>query len=193
MNWSNRIGSVSCQTEFHPSCSPMSHRDADLQVERMLGQPREHDMLHVGTCIPRKRIDVLLHVFAGVKKDCPDARLIRVGGRLTPDQTALSKQLNVCDSIVTLPRLEWDVLAAVYRRASVVLLPSEREGFGLPVAEAMACSTPVVADDLKCAARSGGRGSRVSAPLVTFPPGLKPPSRAPAGARSATSRVGASS
>ncbi len=48
------------------------------------------------------------------------------------------------------------MLAAVYRRAAVVLQPSDREGFGLPVAEAMACGTPVVASDLKPLREVGG-------------------------------------
>ncbi len=48
------------------------------------------------------------------------------------------------------------VLAAVYRRASLVLQPSDSEGFGLPVAEAMACGTPVVASDLAVLREVGG-------------------------------------
>jgi glycosyltransferase involved in cell wall biosynthesis len=55
-----------------------------------------------------------------------------------------------------LPLLPREVVAAVYRRATILLLPSEREGFGLPVVEAMASGTPVVASDLGVLRELGG-------------------------------------
>jgi glycosyltransferase involved in cell wall biosynthesis len=149
---------VVIQNGVHPSCSPEANALADEEATRLLGRVREDapDILHVGSTIPRKRIDVLLKVFAVVRKDFSAARLVRVGGSLTSEQMRLAKQLDIGGAIVTLPHLDRDVLAAVYRRAAILLQPSEREGFGLPVVEALACGTTVIASDLPVLREVGG-------------------------------------
>ena len=121
---------------------------ADFEAARVLGPKRSIELLHVGSTIPRKRIDLLLDVFAAVKRACPEARLVRVGGPFTAEQRVRVRELDLTESIVVLPFLDRATLAAVYRRAVVALLPSEREGFGLPLVEALACGTPVVASDI---------------------------------------------
>ena len=142
----------------HPSCTPASDAIADQEATRLLGEASEDsfDILHVGSTIPRKRIDLLLRIFAATRREFPSARLLRVGGSFTSDQLKLAGELGIADAIVVLPRLERNLLAAVYRRAAVVLQPSEREGFGLPVVEAMACGTAVVASDLPVLREVGG-------------------------------------
>jgi glycosyltransferase involved in cell wall biosynthesis len=47
-------------------------------------------------------------------------------------------------------------LAELYRRAAAVLVPSDAEGFGLPVIEALACAAPVVASDIPVLREVGG-------------------------------------
>lgn len=149
----------------HPSCRPEPDPGADAEANRLLdGGPADTiNILHVGSTIPRKRIDILLQIFAAVRKEFPAARLIRAGGQFTREQERLISQLDLARSIVVLPHLQRNVLAAVYRRATVVLQPSEREGFGLPIVEALACGAPVVASDLPVLREVGGDAAQYCA------------------------------
>ncbi len=142
----------------HPSCSPEPNSEADAKLAKMIGRESDDqiDLLHVGSTIPRKRIDVLLQVSSRVRDVFPNARLLRVGGDFSAKQTQLVKELKLNGAILVLPEIDRSILAALYRRASLVLLPSEREGFGLPAVEAMACGTPVVASDLDVLREVGG-------------------------------------
>jgi glycosyltransferase involved in cell wall biosynthesis len=148
----------------HPTCTPAPDAAADADIDRQLGA-RGFEMLHVSSTIPRKRIDVLLEMFSRFRGLQPAARLVRVGGALTREQQRLAGRLNVTDALVQLPFLDRPQLAALYRRASVVVLPSDREGFGLPVVEAMACGTPVIASDIPALREVGGTAA------VYAPPG----------------------
>ncbi|HSC27147.1 MAG TPA: glycosyltransferase family 1 protein, partial [Vicinamibacterales bacterium] len=141
----------------HPGCSPEPEPSADRDAARLLGPPGASiDLLHVGSPIPRKRIDLLLRVFAAVRRYVPLARLVRAGGPLTGSQRALARDLGVAGEVLTLPVLDRSTLAAVYRRSALLLLPSEREGFGLPILEALASGTPVVASDIDVFREVGG-------------------------------------
>lgn len=145
----------------HPSCSPDGDAAADREAARLLGDESDAviDLLHVGSTVARKRIDVLLQVFAEVREEFPGARLLRAGGEFTAQQMKLVERLGLSQSILVLPQLSRPVLAAVYRRAALVLQPSEREGFGLPVVEALACGAPVVASDLDVLREVGGEAA----------------------------------
>ena len=142
----------------HPSCTPAAHASADAAAASLLGPPQRDriDLLHVGSTIARKRIDVLLRVLAALREGALDVRLVRVGGALSSEQRMLAEQLGVSRDVLSLPFLSREVLAAVYRRAALVLQTSSAEGFGLPVAEAMACGTPVLASDLPVLREVGG-------------------------------------
>ncbi len=150
----------------HPSCSPDPDEASDSEAGRLLNHFSGPALLHVGSTIPRKRIDVLLRVFAGVRaRGDSELRLIRVGGPLTVPQRELARELGVESLILELPFLDRKILAAIYRKATLVLQTSDAEGFGLPVAEAMACGTPVVASDLPVLREVGGEAA------IYCPPG----------------------
>lgn len=111
---------------------------------------------HVGNCIPRKRIDVLLEVVAAVRARLPNLRLVKVGGEWSADHRGRIARHGLADATVHVRDLSRAELAAVYRRAGAVLVPSEAEGFGLPVVEALACGTAVVASDIAPLREAGG-------------------------------------
>jgi glycosyltransferase involved in cell wall biosynthesis len=113
-------------------------------------------VLHVGSCVPRKRIDVLLAAFAGLRAQFPDLDLVQIGGEWTAPQWEQVKRLGIGAAVFQARGLATARLAALYRRAAVVLQPSEAEGFGLPVAEALACGAAVVASDLPVLREVGG-------------------------------------
>ncbi|WP_159817688.1 glycosyltransferase family 1 protein [Cyanobium sp. Copco_Reservoir_LC18] len=50
-----------------------------------------------------------------------------------------------------------ETLAWLYRHAEAVLVPSMAEGFSLPLIEALACNTPVIASDIEVHREVGGR------------------------------------
>jgi len=131
-----------------PGGSPDADPATDFEAGRILGPRQGIELLHVGSTIERKRIDVLLDVFAAVRRARPDTRLIRVGGTFTAAQRAHARDLGLADAIAVVPFVDRGTLAAIYRRAAVTLLPSEREGFGLPLVESLACGTPIVASDI---------------------------------------------
>ncbi|MDB4906953.1 MAG: hypothetical protein JWO05_1737 [Gemmatimonadetes bacterium] len=129
---------------------------AEQAADRLLEGVQQPFVMHVGSTISRKRIDVLLEVMGALLAWRPSLRLVRVGGALPPAQREMARKAGVAGAIVEMPMLERQVLAALYRRSALVLLPSEREGFGLPVVEALACGTVVLASDLPVLREVGG-------------------------------------
>jgi len=139
-----------------PGGSPEADPATDFEAGRILGPRQGVELLHVGSTIERKRIDVLLQVFAAVRAARPEARLIRLGGPFTGAQRALARDLGIAEAVAVLPFVDRGTLAAIYRRAALTLLPSEREGFGLPLVESLACGTPMVASDIAVLREIGG-------------------------------------
>jgi glycosyltransferase involved in cell wall biosynthesis len=113
-------------------------------------------LLHVGSCIARKRIDVLLETVAQARSGAPELMLIKVDGDWTAAQQALQDRLGLREHVLHLRGIDRSTLACLYRHARLVLLPSAAEGFGLPLLEALACGAGVLASDLPVLREVGG-------------------------------------
>jgi glycosyltransferase involved in cell wall biosynthesis len=147
------VAPIGVGEQFSPNADPV----ADWEIARLIaGPPDAVRILHVGSTVPRKRIDTLLHAVAELGRQIPQIHLLRVGGPFTVEQEQLARELELEHHISVLPPLDDRLLAAAYRCAALVVIPSEREGFGLPIVEAMACGTAVVASDLASLREVGG-------------------------------------
>jgi glycosyltransferase involved in cell wall biosynthesis len=143
------------------------HAPYGVAPEFAVGGPRDSrnthksTILHVGSCIPRKRIDILLQVFAKARRNAPgaDLRLLQIGGTWTPQQLHLLEELGIHDCTTQIRNVPVERIVDAYRNAAIVLIPSELEGFGLPVIEALACGAPVVASDIPTLREVGGQAA----------------------------------
>ncbi|WP_439331922.1 D-inositol-3-phosphate glycosyltransferase [Nonomuraea deserti] len=125
-------------------------------ARRRLGLPQDaHVLLFVGRIQPLKAPDVLLRAASRMLIDDPSLRdrlvVACVGGPsgnglARPSVlTELAAELGISDVVRLVPPVAQEELADWYRAASVTVVPSYSESFGLVALESQACGTPVAA------------------------------------------------
>ncbi len=107
--------------------------------------PHEKIVMHISNFRPVKRVSDVVDIFAKVSERVPSKLLlVGEGPELTKIQCRI-KNLGLENKVHFLGKQE-DV-AQVISLADVLLLPSEKESFGLVALEAMACGVPTVGTD----------------------------------------------
>ena len=108
---------------------------------------------YVGGFNPHKRVDRLLRAHAALAKETDDPPHVLLVGSYDKDNfhgcradlVRLIEELGTGDLVHWTGFVADEDLRVLHALALACVLPSEREGFGLPPIEAAACGTPVVA------------------------------------------------
>jgi N-acetyl-alpha-D-glucosaminyl L-malate synthase BshA len=104
--------------------------------------PEEKILMHISNFRPVKRVSDVVDIFAKVNLEIP-SRLLLVGeGPDLPKIQAKISEMGLEDKVRFLGRQ--DEIAQVISLADLLLLPSEKESFGLVALEAMACGVPTI-------------------------------------------------
>lgn len=137
--------------------------DVGVRAERLRLPPGGY-LLTVATLEPRKGLDLLLAALA--RDDAPRLPLVVVGqaGWGGVDPAAIAEQSGFpVDRLRLLGRVDDGDLATCYQGATVVVVPSRAEGFGLPLLEAMALGAPVVTTTVPAMVEVAGGAAQLSA------------------------------
>lgn len=141
-----------CHVNFR---RPITEQQCKLVREKYSLPPAY--LLNVGTIEPRKNALLILkalHVLGG-KQDIP----LVIIGRSTAYQeelNAFAMKHNLQHRINYIHKAAFADLPAIYNQSTAFIYPSFYEGFGIPLVEAIACGTPVIAATGSCLKEAAG-------------------------------------
>ncbi|HTX86986.1 MAG TPA: glycosyltransferase family 1 protein [Candidatus Nanoarchaeia archaeon] len=131
---------------------PLENNQAELNSVKEKYSLPERFILNVGAFEPRKNLSGLISAFDSIA-DQPgmgEWQLVLAGSKGWKNKEIFQTiaQAKNKSRIKAIGYVEKNERVALYNSAKIFAYPSFYEGFGLPVLEAMACGTPVIASDV---------------------------------------------
>ena len=140
-SWADRITVIphGVDDDFRPIGPPLNRA--------RYGVPPGPYLLTVGTLRQRKDPETSIRALSDLVQQGHDLRLVFAGKQqMDPSELeTIARRANVHERVIFLGYVPREDLPDLYRDAAAFVLPSRLEGFGLPLVEAMASGTPLVA------------------------------------------------
>ncbi|MDE6556657.1 MAG: glycosyltransferase family 4 protein [Duncaniella sp.] len=137
---------------YHPASAQMR-----ADVRKKYGLPDTY-MISVGTIEYRKNHEAIIEAMAMTKSKLPLV-IVSKKTHLQEKLREKAERLGMADRVIFLNDVPLQDLPALYQMALMALYVSRYEGFGIPVIEALASGTPVVAATGSCLEEAGGKGA----------------------------------
>jgi len=136
-------------------------REASRPAHPLLDGGQHRFLLFVGQHRANKNIPLLLRCFHKllVCRDLDPATLLVLAGERGPETAAIERSIEALaieKNVLMLEGISDGCLRWLYEHAELVLAPSIVEGFGLPVAEALACGARVACSEIPTFREIGG-------------------------------------
>lgn len=146
---------------IYQSCNPIFFNPIN-EVEatnliKNLNLPSDF-LLFVGSIERRKNLELIIQAYQYL---APNNQLPLViignGKAYKTEMLKLIEQKKLSNNVIWLHKLSSNQhLQYIYHKAAALIYPSLYEGFGLPVAEALLCKTPVITSTVSCLPEAGG-------------------------------------
>ena len=146
-----------------PRFKPIDDAAQLASIRRKYNLP-ERFVLHVGTIEPRKNLTLLFEALTALNVERHALVVAGKTGWLTDPIFARIGELGLQDRVLFTGYVPDEDLPTLLSAASVLVMPSKYEGFGLPVLEAMACGTPVIASNASSLPEVGGDAALYAPP-----------------------------
>ena len=114
--------------------------------ERITRQRNKNTILFVSRFVSWKGIDTAMNVFKELKKVKDDIKFICIGDG--PLKDLYFKEYKKMEGLTFITGLDCKGIIEYYKKASLLLITSQYETFGITILEAMAAGLPIVASDL---------------------------------------------
>jgi glycosyltransferase involved in cell wall biosynthesis len=128
---------------------PMDRQESKVKIVQKYGI-KDDFILFIGFARLRRNVPQLLEAFSRLKKQHDIRHKLVIVGRYDSVNTnypRLVRELDMENDVIHFARIVDEDMPLFYNAAEVFVYPSSYEGFGLPLVEAMACGTPIIASN----------------------------------------------
>lgn len=133
------------------------------EIHKKYSIPTKKYIFFISNIEPRKNLPLLIEAYSGLPKSITsDYSLVISGGMGWKCEESLDAIKTAQDNnlrVVYTGYIDEQDKSALYQNASLFVMPSIYEGFGMPILEAIASMVPVVATNIPVLRESGGKGA----------------------------------
>jgi len=117
----------------------------NIENKLEINEKKNSSILIVGNNLQRKGIITLFKAFVKIEKKYPDLKILAIGQDINKKYLEdLTKDMRVGKKVEFVDTKPNKYILEKMKEASLYVMPSLREGFGITFLEAMACGTPVI-------------------------------------------------